>query len=153
MRQLHGELKDYIFHLVRMDNAHTHKQYSISMDVNGTVERESSTGTETDSDYGTQVEMEQYEYTKRTGHGIKVIQGQGQSSAMLMPIVIHLPFGRQQNTERPGHTSEALDLKAELCCARRRIQELEEKWGAAIEYSGKLEEMNEKLTMELEQRK
>ncbi|KAF9520252.1 hypothetical protein BS47DRAFT_1357483 [Hydnum rufescens UP504] len=56
--------------------------------------------------------------------------------------------------KQPGHTDmDVAALMEEIRQAKWRIQELEEKWGAAIEYGEKLEMINNQLTEELERGK
>lgn len=58
-------------------------------------------------------------------------------------------FVRQHSTKRSSHAGDIIELKEQLRRARGRIQELEEKWGAAMEYGEKMEAMNRLLGDEL----
>jgi hypothetical protein len=56
--------------------------------------------------------------------------------------------------KQPGHTDmDITALMEEICQAKWWIQELEEKWGVAIEYGEKLEMINNQLIEELERGK
>lgn len=61
-------------------------------------------------------------------------------------------FIQRHSTKQSSYAHEVAELKEELRRAKNRIQELEEKWGAAMEYSAILEGMNDQLNKELKQK-